>query len=251
MTCVISEIYRFPIKGLSPERLDRVALAVRSGLPGDRAFAFALAKTPFNPAAPKYLPKTNFLMLMRDEALARLATRYDPIDNRLSIIENGRSHIEGSLAVIEDRARLESFFQNYLDLDAPPRLVQAEGHMFSDRGEKLVSLQNLASIEEFAGRVGVTVDPIRFRANVLVRGLAPWQEMDWIGRNVRLGTATLQVVDPIKRCAATTVNPATARRDLNVPKLLMEHYGHMNMGIYARVVMAGEIAIGDPIEADR
>lgn len=248
MTYVISDIFRFPIKGLSPERLERARLEVRQSVPGDRAFAFELANGPFDPAAPRHLPKTNFLMLMRDEALARLATRFEPETRTLHISQDGAEQISASLADAAGRTRLENFFQEYLDLDARPRLVQAEGHMFSDRGEKLISLQNLGSIKEFGSRVSAEVHPIRFRANVYVEGIAPWEEMSWIGRNIRLGTATLQVVDPIRRCAATTVNPQTAERDINVPKLLMEEYGHMNMGIYARVVAAGEIASGDTLE---
>jgi uncharacterized protein len=248
MTCVISEIFRFPIKGLSPERLPRVALRTREGLPSDRAYAFALAGAPFDPAAPRHLPKTHFLMLMRDEALARLATRFDADADVLSIAEDGAELISGCVSDTADRARLENFFQEYLDLDARPRLVRAEGHMFSDRGEKLISLQNLASIAEFGDRVKSTVHPIRFRANVYLEGLNPWEEMSWLGRTIQLGRATLQVVDPIRRCAATTVNPNTAERDVNVPKLLMEQYGHMNMGIYARVIAPGEIAGGDKLE---
>jgi uncharacterized protein YcbX len=248
MTCVISDIFRFPIKGLSPERLSRISLVERRGLPGDRQYAFALARSEFDPAVPLHLPKTNFLMLMRDEELAKLATAFDPATLILTIRQDGVEVMSGNLAAPADRARLENFFQEYLRLDARPRLVQAENHMFSDRGEKLVSLQNLASIAEFGNRVGKNVHPIRFRANVHLDGLEPWQEMAWVGRNIRLGGATLQVVDPIRRCAATTVNPDTAERDINVPKLLMEEYGHMNMGIYARVISAGDIASGDSLD---
>lgn len=248
MVGVISEIFRFPLKGLSPERLPHVELRARHGLPGDRAYAFALASSAFDPAAPRHMPKTNFLMLMRDEELARLDTSFDAAKQTLTVRQDGVEVIGGSVAEATGRARLENFFQEYLRLDARPRLVQAEDHMFSDRGEKLVSLQNLASIAEFGARVGAEVQPIRFRANVHLHGLEPWEEMEWIGRNFCLGSATLQVVDPIRRCAATTVNPETAERDVNVPKLLMEEYGHMNMGIYARVIAPGAIAEGDKLE---
>ena len=248
MTCVISTIQRFPIKGLSPERLDRTALQPGQGVPGDRAYAFAVAGAPFDAAAPRHLAKTNFLMLMRDEALARLATRFDPATQMLSIADEGATLIDGCVAHADDRARLENFFQEYLGLVDRPHLVQAEGHMFSDRAEKVISFQNLASIEEFEQRVGADVAPVRFRANIHLAGLEPWVEFGWIGRRIRVGGATLQVIDPIRRCAATTVNPATAERDLNIPKLLMEHYGHMNMGIYVRVLEGGEIAAGNAVE---
>jgi len=58
------------------------------------------------------------------------------------------------------------------------------------------------------------------------------------------------VVSPITRCAATTVNPATARRDVNVPRELMQHFGHNYMGVYAEVLEGGYLAVGDTLLAE-
>lgn len=247
MTCVISAIQRFPVKGLSPEPLDGVRLSPRQGLPGDRQLAFALAGAPFDPANPQHLPKTNFLMLQRDEALARLTTRYDPQRGTLAIEQGGVTVMEGDVHTPDGRTRLENFFQEFLGLHARPRLVEAAGHMFSDRAEKVVSFQNLASIAEFEGRVNHPVEPIRFRANIHLSGLEPWVEFTWPGKRFRIGNVLLEGVDPIRRCAATMVNPATAERDLNVPKLLTQNYDHMYMGVYARVLEGGDIATGDEL----
>ncbi len=54
-------------------------------------------------------------------------------------------------------------------------------------------------------------------------------------------------ISPITRCAATEVNPATAERDISVVAELMRHFGHNIMGIYAEVIAAGEIAVGDTV----
>jgi uncharacterized protein YcbX len=51
----------------------------------------------------------------------------------------------------------------------------------------------------------------------------------------------------IPRCAATSVNPETAQRDLTVPKALKQHFGHVDMGVYAEVVRGGRVAVGDPV----
>src|ERR1700691_4795401 len=72
MAAAISAIYRYPVKGLSAEALDHVALAIGQCLPQDRRFAIALGSTEFDPAQPHWLAKTHFIMLMRDEALALL-----------------------------------------------------------------------------------------------------------------------------------------------------------------------------------
>ena len=94
---------------------------------------------------------------------------------------------------------------------------------------------------------GADVDPVRFRANLLIDGLPSWEEFSWPGKHLKIGGATLEVIDPIRRCAATCVNPTTAERDLPIPTFLMEGYGHMNTGIYARVIEGGEIAVGNEL----
>jgi uncharacterized protein YcbX len=243
----VKEIHRYPIKGLSVEKLNRVALTPRESLPGDRTFAFARANAPFDPAAPQHLSKRNFLMLMRDEDLAKLHTAYDPSTHTLSIKQDGKATISGKLTDADDCGRFEAFFQAFLGLDESPRFVEAPGHMFSDRAEKVVSILNLNSVRELGKRMGAEVDPIRFRANVLIDGLPDWEEFTWPGKHVQIGDVTLEVIDPIVRCAATCVNPTTAERDLKIPTFLMESYGHMNTGIYARVVASGEIEIGDNV----
>ena len=243
----VNAILRYPVKGLSAEPMARVKMAPRQSLPGDRALAFARATAPFDPAEPQHLPKAHFLMLMRDEELAKLSTRFEPVRRHLTITEGGVTVMDGSIAQAADRVRLENFFQEYLDLQERPRLVEAPGHMFSDRAEKVVSILNLGSVRELGRRMGAEVDPIRFRANFHIDELTDWEEFTWPGRQIKIGTATVEVIDPIQRCAATTVNPATAERDLKIPTFLMENYGHMNMGIYARVVAAGEVATGDDV----
>jgi uncharacterized protein YcbX len=78
MTGTIAALYRYPVKGLSPEKLDRIVLSPGNCLPQDRRFAIALPSTRFDPENPQWLAKTHFVMLMRDEALALLHTRFDP-----------------------------------------------------------------------------------------------------------------------------------------------------------------------------
>src|SRR5215210_1558724 len=58
-TMYVSLIYRYPVKGLSPEPLATVALAPKQGLPQDRRFALARAECTFDPEQPEWLPKTN------------------------------------------------------------------------------------------------------------------------------------------------------------------------------------------------
>jgi uncharacterized protein YcbX len=93
------------------------------------------------------------------------------------------------------------------------------------------------------------VHPLRFRANLYVRGWPAWHEFDLLGRTLAIGEARLKVVKRITRCAAINVDPDTAARDLNIPQTLMRRFGHADCGVYAEVVAGGEIAEGDAVRS--
>ena len=93
----IHAIYRYPVKGLSPEPLGRAHLAVGATLPADRLYAIENGPSGFDPAAPRHQPKQRYLMLMRNERLARLRTRFDDASHTLVIEAEGREAARGSL----------------------------------------------------------------------------------------------------------------------------------------------------------
>src|SRR5215212_12162566 len=99
----IAALHRYPVKGLSPERLAGAGLTASAYFPGDRLFAIENGPAGFDPADPQHQPKVKFLMLMRNEALARLRTRYDDGSRTLVIAEAGREAARGDLATAEGR----------------------------------------------------------------------------------------------------------------------------------------------------
>jgi len=258
MPISVSTICRYPVKGLSAEPLERVALSPGECLPQDRRFALARAETRFDPERPEWLPKTNFVMLMRDEKLAQLCTRFDEHSGLLSIERDGQMLLRARITEPAGRRAIEAFFADFMSatLSAAPRIVEAPGHTFSDAKRKpnsttykYVSLVNQASIRALEQVANTPVDLIRFRANVYFDGVPAWAELGWVGSEITVGGARLRIVSAIVRCAATTVNPATAERDLNVPALLQHAFGHIHMGVYGEVVEGGEIARGDALIA--
>ena len=246
----ITDIYRYPVKGLTPERLDRVRLAAGEALPFDRAYALALAGSAFDENAPGWVPKTNFLMLQRDEALAALHAHFDDATLTLRVTGPNGFFVEGRLDEEEGREVLAEAIGRYMGLTeaAEPRLVHAEGHTISDHPEAVVSIIHAASVAALAGAVGAEIDPVRFRGNLYIEGGAAWEEFGWVGKTIEIGEARLEVTQRIPRCAATGVNPATAVRDMNLVKALTEHFGHYDTGVYARVVAHGTVKIGDRLE---
>ena len=245
----IDAIYRYPVKGLSPEPLQRVALTPGETIPFDRAYAVENGPSGFDPAAPKHFPKIAFLMLMRHERLAELRTRYDDATSTLTIRKDGAIVAEGRLDTEEGRRGIEAFFDRFSaeDLRGPAKVLRSPGHSFSDAADKLLSLINLETVRAIADEIGAQLHPLRFRGNLYVDGLPAWAEFGWLGRRVTAGGATFEVTRRIDRCAATNVDPETAARDRTLPRDMLIAYGHADCGVYLKVISGGEIATGDKI----
>lgn len=243
----VTALYRYPVKGLTPERMDHIKLAPGETVPGDRVYAIENGAGRFNPDEPQHLPKINFLMLMRNERLAALETHFDDASETLTILRDGRQVARGQLSSKLGRSMIEQFLAAYMkaDLRGAPHIVSAPGHSFSDVANKCVHIVNLASVRELERVSGRPVDPLRFRPNIIVDGLEPWIELGWVGKSFAIGPARLDVFKRTKRCDATNVDPRTAARDMAIPALLLRTYGHTDFGIYATVAEGGSITTGD------
>ncbi len=248
----VDAIYRYPVKGLTPERLPQVTLAKGATLPLDRTYAVENGPSNFDPEKPQYFPKIRFLMLMRNARLAALRTSLDESTHVLTIRYENREAARGDLRTPEGRAAIERFLAEYCadELRGPPKVLHAPGHSFSDVARKVVAIINLASMADLENAAGAPIDPLRFRGNLHVSGWPAWHELSLVGSEIAIGpNARLKVVKRIVRCAATEVDPQTAIRDLLIPRLLMDSYDHADCGIYAEVIEGGVIAAGDTIEA--
>lgn len=249
MNAQIAAIHYYPVKGLSAQPLDSTVLTPGEGLPNDRRFAIAHGASRFDPSHPDWQPKRQFLMLMQNERLAALTTRFDPESTMLTVERDGKPVARGNLETQVGRDLINQFFAAYMGREAlgAPKLVEAPGIMFSDTRENFVSLINRASVKDLERVVRRPIDPRRFRGNLLVEGLPAWGEFDLVGRELSIGDARLVVRERIGRCAATNVDPDSGARDLNIPKSLLTGYGHADCGIYAEVIEGGRISVADPI----
>jgi uncharacterized protein YcbX len=245
----IASLYRYPVKGLSPEPLSRVALTAGQTLPADRRYAIENGPSGFDPAQPKWMSKAYFLMLMRDEWLAGLHTHFEDASNILTIRHNGAVEAQGNLETAEGRTAIERFFAVKFagEIKGPPKILSGGGHSFSDVAKKVVSIINLASLRAIEGMVGEPVHPLRFRANMYVSGWPAWHEFELLGQTLAIGGARLKIVKRIVRCAAINVDPETAARELNIPQALMQRFGHAECGVYAEVIAGDAVGVGDAI----
>ena len=247
----ITGIYRYPVKGLTPEPLPHAELQVGQTLRSDRRYAIENGPSGFDPAAPKWLPNPHFLMLQRDEWLAPLRAHFDDDSHVLTLRRDGAMVVQGDLETAEGRAAIERYFADSHAgaIKGPPKVLTSPGHSFSDVPRKVVSIINLASLHAIENLVQAPVHPLRFRANFYVEGWPAWHEAGLLDQTIAIGSARAKVVKRITRCAAVNVDPDTGARDLTVPHTLMQRLGHNECGIYAEIITDGGAAVGDEIAA--
>ncbi len=245
----VERLYRYPVKGLSAEALEEVRVEAGGAIPWDRAFALAQGDAPFDPAQPQWLPKTNFMCLRQNARIALLKSSFDARHGRLTILAPGGGGIEENALWPEGRARIGAWLAAYLGEEArgTPRFHHVPGHVFGDQRLPVVSLINQASAADFERRVEARRHRRRFRANIWFSGAPAWSEMEWVGRDLAVGSARLRVATRITRCPATQVNPDTGERDADPVRELHALYGHSDLGIHATVIESGDIGLGDGI----
>lgn len=241
-------IQRFPVKALSAESLERVALAPGAMLPQDRRFALVYG----DPATPGAAPR--FATLREEPRLAELEARFDAAAGELVLSRRARPVARGIVTEPIGRTLIDEFLLSFLGGRGrgAVRLVESDdrgqGIGYGDTGGGHVSLLNLASVRDLERVTRAPVDPRRFRANLWIEGLPAWIERGWVGRAFGLGPLRLEGVEAIERCSVTNVDPESGRVDLNLPLTLRRAYGHVVCGLYCRVTVGGALALGDRLE---
>lgn len=250
MTGSIAALFRHPIKGFTPQKVSAALLGVGEAFPGDRLFAVEDGPSGFDPDHPGFIPKQRFAVLAKIAEVAHAHTDYDERSGVLTATAPDAPKFAGDLKQTASRTAFADWLTALLGEAAsgPLRVVEGGGHRFLDHPLGHVSIINLASVRDFAARLGRPVDPLRFRANLYVEGWPAWEENDWTGRDMRLGAARARIFKPITRCTAPDVDPLTARRDIETTARLHEFYGHLLCGIYVQVTQGGRVAEGDTAE---
>lgn len=241
----LASIHRYPVKGFAGDPLEAVELAPGKLLPWDRSFAIENGGGQFDPANPVHMKKKFFLMMAANPAIAALPCQFD--DSRMSftvLFDSGEVSID--LDKAETHAPLFDALRGLLqdEVRGHLRVVHAPKQAMTDIPQPHVSIINLASVRHLAEKCGREIDPGRFRGNLLIDDCPAWGEFDWVGRQIRIGEALLRVDARIGRCAATSVDLKTGKRDMDLPESLFKHYGHTQCGIYAEVVTGGQVEPG-------
>lgn len=253
----VSRLLTTPVKGLRIGEREAIELTP-VGARDDRAFVLAD-------------PSGGMVAVTRHGALLRCSAELDADTGRLTVRDAaGAVAAQGPTDVEGPELQVRSTTRAYAGRRVPgpwdavlTALVGRETLLVrtpawtSGYDVRPVTLLGGASVRDLEARSGEgPIDARRFRMLVELEGTAPYAEDAWDGRHVRIGGAELRVRGPVPRCAATTRAPEGGERDLPTVRMIREHRGivpteagrGVPFGVYADVVVPGEVRLGDAVE---
>ena len=243
-----------PIKGLSLAHPPSIELTAH-GASGDRRFYLVdddgriqscTANADLLPLAARFDERGRRLEVVRgDEVLC--AGSVDPG----AAVDTDMWGLRTIVADVVADPRWSTFFSDLLGKRV--RLVQARHSAYDVHPATILGS---SSVAELARRSGLaSVDPRRFRMLIEFSGGEPHLEDSWGGTLLRIGGAVLRGGGPVKRCAATTRNPASGAVDLQTLRLITAYRGRREselgvgatFGLYCEVVEPGTVSVGDSV----
>jgi len=230
----------YPLKGFPGENLSAVDLTKGCGLPKDRGWAIHNGMMDVTPNG-EWTPCQAFVRMTRDENLPLYRWQQNEAGKHCLV------HPDGQKIEVEEGPKASRSLLKWFGHINSQFVRTKEGSGYWDHRDAAISLINLTSVKALSRAAGVELDPARFRGNLMIEMSEPWAEFSLIGRRLHIGGVVLEVLRPIDRCKATSVDPQTGAADINLPHLLASHYGHIFCGVYARVVKSGRIDTGDEI----
>ncbi len=243
----LTDIFRHPIKAHGVERITTSPVAVNECLPWDRVWAVAHEKAKL--AGTNWISCHNFTRAARTATVHAITSTLDTTTGTVTLSHPDRKDFTFQP---DDDRQLTGFlaWMRPLMVDAwaqSTHIVRAGSQAMTDTDFPSISLNNQASRRALSQHVGQDLEMQRFRGNLWVDGLAPFEDHEWVGKTVRIGTAEFEGVEPIERCAATMVNTRTGQRDAATLDTLEARYGHKDFGIFLRCTKPGQIAVNDQV----
>lgn len=248
MTATLQRIERHPIKSHGRETLAAIDVTAGQMLPWDRHWA--VLHEAARADGREWAPCVNFSRGAKAPGLMGIDAELDENERRITLTHPDQAPLTFYPDSPEELPAFLDWVRPLMPADraASRRIVTAGTRGMSDTDYASISLLNLASIRALSDRLGQRLDPRRFRGNLWVDGLAPWEEFGWVGETIVLGDVRFRVEERIERCLATTANPETGRRDADTLGGLEAGWGHRDMGVYLVALDDGRIETGQPVQ---
>ncbi len=251
-TPIIEKLYFSPVKSLSFSYSSKLIVKNNIGIMNDRIFAFTRlinqSKANNYEKNPKDRNLNFFLTLKNSPFLNKY--NFDYKSNELSLLLNNQLIKKISL---DKRDNFKILSQELIDREKitkyiPYLIYNINFPFFDTMPHNTISLINMSSIKDFEKKTNRRIDHERFRGNVYVKNIDPWIEFKWINQEISINGCLFKVLNKITRCVATNLIPKSGIADINLPKMLRETYGHIDMGIYLKPLSNGEINVEDIIK---
>jgi uncharacterized protein YcbX len=260
MSAIISSINYCPVKSVSFQSIDTCEIKKNIGIVGDRVFAFAkgldLDKSQLFEKSPyERKGKWNKILTLKNSPVLN-KYNFLLMENKLTLIFKDKEILMIDVNELGERQILSNkIIELENSLKKPIVLMKNEEFPFFDTtiSNKVdfinsVSLLNVQSINDFQKKIDKKIEISRFRGNICVDGIKPWEEREWIGKTIRINNISFKVEKNIPRCVAINLKPATDDSSLNLLQSLKKIYDHFEMGIYLTALNDGKVEVGNKIE---
>jgi uncharacterized protein len=259
MSATISSINYCPVKSVSIQSIDACEIKKNIGIVGDRVFAFAKDLEAdkallFEKNPEERKGKWNKVLTLKNSPVLN---KYNFLlkENKLTLTFKGKEILTVNASELSERKLLSNkIIELENSLKEPIVLLKNEESPFFDTSisNKVdfinsVSLLNVQSIDDFQKKIDKKVEISRFRGNICVDGIKPWEEQEWVGKTIKINNVSFKVEKKIPRCVAINLKPQTDDNSLNLLQALKKTYNHFDMGIYLTALDDGKINIGNSV----
>ena len=240
------EIWRYPIKSHGREALESVEMTAGNTLPGDRAYAVIHDQSDAD--GNTWVPSQNFSRGSKAPGLMAIDLMWDEAQNTMTLTHPKLP----DLIINPDEAEDQKRFLEWAGPLIPDnraqsaQLVPAVSRGMTDTDYPSITIGNKSSHRAVEQKLGQDISHLRWRCNFWLDGLGPWEEFEWIGKDIMIGDVTFEVRERCVRCLATTANPKTGMRDADTLGAL-EAWGHRDFTVYATPKTSGNLRLGDPV----
>ena len=263
MSIKITSINYCPVKSISFQSIENCKIKKNTGIIGDRIFAFAKyldteqAKL-FEKSPDERKGKWNKVLTLKNSPVLN---KYNFLfkENKLTLTFKDKEILTINASELSERQLLSNkIVELENSLKEPIVLMKNEESPFFDTSisNKVdfinsVSLLNIQSINDFQKKIDKKVEISRFRGNICIDGVKPWEEQEWVGKIVKINNVSFKVEKKIPRCVAINLKPQTDDNSLNLLQALKKTYNHFDMGIYLTALDDGKVEVGNQIEINQ
>ena len=260
MSTTIFSINYYPVKSVSFQTINTCKIKKNIGIVGDRIFAFAKdldtdSALLFEKSPEERKGKWNKVLTLKNSPILN---KYNFLfkENKLILTSDHKEILTIDVNELSERQLLSNkIIELENSLKEPIFLMKNEEFPFFDTSisNKVdfinsVSLLNIQSINDFQQKIDKKIEIPRFRGNICIDGINPWEEREWIGKIIKINGVSFKVEKNIPRCVAINLKPTTDDNSLNLLQSLKKTYNHFEMGIYLTALDDGEINLGNKVE---